>query len=577
MAVLSIVTASGPGPANVAEQTIVTSSRGLSVSAAGAATLGLLAAIAGGWLISAPPVLAGSNPPPRLPSGFYMDGRYPNGQGPTGHDAIQNQPGDAPGTEYNVTIPAGATHLVHYDTDSNCDPGYWEIWFLDASGAQITKFDHWDGYGCYSFPGAPNSNNWSQSFGIPSNAASVEYLNYSNTNPGGGYIYDAFDVVSGTPDQPAPAASTSYPPGLPGSANSTDPVNTLTGNFGYSHTDLTIPGRGPSPTFVRSYNSTDTRGPITGANWVSPLGPGWTNNYAVHLASPGDGTSDKLLVGPQGRTDRYTALGGGAFARSAGVTTVLVANGDGTYTAALADQTRWTFDQNGRLTSIADRYDSAGARRVSNLTYNSNGQLVTVSDPAGRGSLSFGYDPTTGLLTSATDWSGRVVKYGYDANSPPRLVSVTDRNNQVTTYTYDGTSQRLLTIKDANNHTALTMSYDSQGRVATQKDAVGLSTGQQTTFSYGIPGQNGNVSNTVTYPANGFDGFAPQQVDTYNNLGQVTQQLSKPSSTETLTSVNGHRERPTGGPRGIHWWPAKVPTPGDRMNAPPFCGIGYSG
>lgn len=52
------------------------------------------------------------------------------------------------------------------------------------------------------------------------------------------------------------------------------------------------------------------------------------------------------------------------------------------------------------------------------------------------------------------------------------------------TCAYDGISSHLTSITDTNNHAAVTMTYDSQGRVATQKDAQGLSAGQNTAFSY---------------------------------------------------------------------------------------------
>src|SRR5205085_4220318 len=75
-------------------------------------------------------------------------------------------------------------------------------------------------------------------------------------------------------------------------------VHTLTGNYSYAQVDAQIAGRGPSPAFARGYNSDDTR--------VGPLGPGWTHGYNIRLRSPGDGTGDLILVGPQGRSDRYT-------------------------------------------------------------------------------------------------------------------------------------------------------------------------------------------------------------------------------------------------------------------------------
>ncbi len=340
----------------------------------------------------------------------------------------------------------------------------------------------------------------------------------------GGAAYSvATAATTALPVQAAPAGTDSNPP-LINTTTSRDPVNTLTGSYAYSHTDLAIAGRGPSPTFVRSYNSDDSR--------TGPLGPGWTHNYNAHLASPGDGTSDVILDGPQGRSDRYT-LAGGVFTPPPAVFTTLVKNGDGTYTATFLDQTVWTFTSTGQLSKISDRYGNA-----STLTYNGSGQLVSVSDPAGRGSLTFSY--TNNLLTSVTDWASpaRSVQYGYDAQG--RLQTVTDRAGKVTTNGYDGTTSHLTNITDANNHTAVTMTYDAQGRVQTQKDARGLTTGQATTYGY-VTNGDGTKTTTVTYPTTSFQtSWNPTVADTYDTLGRLITRVSKPNSSETYTESIGY-------------------------------------
>jgi len=341
-------------------------------------------------------------------------------------------------------------------------------------------------------------------------------------------------ITSTLPTEPAPPFTAL--PGLPGTGATPDPVLTNAGSYAYSHTDLAIPGRGSSPAFARAYNGTDTR--------IGPLGPAWTHNYNIRLRNPGDGTADVILVNPNGRSDRYV-FNAGTYTRPSGVTTQLVKNATGpnAYTATLLDQTAWNFDVGGRLTSIVDRYGNQSV-----LAYSATGRLVSVSDPAGRGSLALAYDPTSGLLTSVTDWSGRKVSYDYDTSG--RLFHVADRNNQRTTFAYDGTSQRLTSITDANGHVAVSMTYDPQGRVATQKDARGLIAGQQTSFSYGAPDAQGNVTTTVTYPATSSDGFAPQQLDTYNPQSQIVTHVFKPSATESLTATytydaNGFRKQVT--------------------------------
>ena len=333
--------------------------------------------------------------------------------------------------------------------------------------------------------------------------------------------------------EPVPPGTESNPPYVNG-ATAGDPVSTLTGAFSHTLVDASIPGRGPSIAFARSYNSNDTR--------VGPLGPGWTHNYEARLIDPGDASGDVVLAGPQGRRDRYV-LTGGAFVAPDGVHTTLVAESDGTYTATDKGQSVWRFDAAGRLTEIRDRYGNASA-----LGYDSNGRLATIGDPAGRGSLTLGY--TGGLLTSITDWASPARTIGYEYDGSGRLWKVTDREGKVTTLGYDGASARLATITDARTNVALTLTYDGQGRVTTQKDAQGLVTGATTTFAYVVNGDGTRVT-TATAPATSFEpAFQPTIVDTYSAAGFLTSRVTRPSSTETLTESftydgNGNRTSAT--------------------------------
>ena len=298
-------------------------------------------------------------------------------------------------------------------------------------------------------------------------------------------------------------------------AHSNDPVNTQNGSYAYSFIDIAIAGRGPSPVFERSYNSNDTR--------VSSLGPGWTHNYATRLRDPGDGTTDIILVGPTGRSDRYTNSGG-TYTPPPGVYTALVKNGDSTYTATQKDQTTWTFNALGNLIRIEDRYGN-----ISFLTYDADNRLSEIGDPAGRGSLKLSYN-ADGLLESVSDWMTppRVVRYAYD--SQKRLRTVTDREGQVTTYGYDGVSQRITSILDANNHTAVVNTYDLDGRVVSQWDARGLVTGQKADFAYTTNG-DGTKLTTITYPSTSYEtSWRLAEEDSYDSQGRLTKKLSKPTS-----------------------------------------------
>jgi RHS repeat-associated protein len=359
------------------------------------------------------------------------------------------------------------------------------------------------------------------SFGFsipPQNVVSDNVLAVRGSDRGVESFMDIQVVTEGYGAESAQPSSTQYQNGETGA----DPVQSFHGAFVYNRTDVAIAGRGPTPVLTRSYNSGDLR--------VGPMGPGWTHSYNARIRSPGDGTLDLLFVHPDGNTDRFTRNNDETFSPGPAVYSTLIRNADLSYTVTQKDQSRLDFDSAGRLTKVTDRYGNA-----SNLTYNGNGQLATVSDPAGRGSLTFTY--TNGLLTGVADWAtpARTVTYEYDGSG--RLWKVTDREAKTTTFGYDGTSSRIASITDALNHVALTLTYDASGRVATQKDARGLTSGDVTTFGYVVNGDGSRVT-THTYPVTSFEpAFHPTVVDTYSANGWIQQRVSHPSSTETLTET----------------------------------------
>ena len=297
-------------------------------------------------------------------------------------------------------------------------------------------------------------------------------------------------------------------------------VATGPGSFTTSKTDVTVAGRGPVPTVTRSYDSNDTR--------VGAFGKGWKHSYEVRLVDPGDGGADVVLVGPLGRSDRYVASGG-TYVAPPGVLVSLTRNDDGSYTATGKDQSTRTFDGAGRLTALTDRYGNA-----STLAYNASGQLASVGDPAGRGSLALAYHPS-GRLASVTDWlsPARIVQYSYDASL--RLETVTDRAGGVTRYSYYA-DDRIATVTDPRGNVSLTLTYDAGGRVQTQKDARGLVTGQATSFT-SVDNGNGTFTTTTTYPVASFGAWAATVADTYSSTsGWLTSRVSRPSATETYTT-----------------------------------------
>ena len=417
-----------------------------------------------------------------------------------------------------ATVDAGQIEIASWSNVPNPQAGDWIG--LYASGAADTDREY--GY-IYTGGTASGSAGYQLPTDLPS--GTYELRLFANGTWSRVAVSNAF-TVTGLPVEPPPAGTDHNPP-LINAETGGSGVNTYTGAYSYSHTDVAIAGRGPAPQFTRAYNSNDTR--------VGPLGPGWTHSYAMRLVRPASGSTSIVLVGPQGRSDTYTRQADGSYAPPAGVFATLAANTNGTYTVTAKDLTVWTFDPLGHLGSISDRYGNTAF-----LGYDGSGHLTSISDPAGRGSLSLDYY-ANGRLKTVTDWASpaRVVTYGYDANG--RLNSVLDRQNALlpspqplTSYGYDA-SGRLSALTNPNGHTLLSITYDpTSGRVASQYDALGSS--NLTTFGY-----NNGVT-TVTQPSTTFDGAHPTTTDTYNASGWLISRVVAPSAnaSETMTTSYGY-------------------------------------
>ncbi len=247
------------------------------------------------------------------------------------------------------------------------------------------------------------------------------------------------------------------------------PVDSATGNFYHEFTDLTIPGRGISINFGRTYNS-------LAASQASMLGFGWTHSYNLFLTFDGSGNP---TVHEENAGTLPFSLSGSTYTAPARVLATLVKNGDGSFTLTRKDKSQFVFNPGGLLIKEVDRNGYATI-----LAYNANNQLTSVTDPAGR-QLVLGYNGS-GQVSSLSDPASRSVTYQYDLSG--NLQSVTDINGGITTFTYDS-NHLLLTMKDPRNG-VLTNIYDTSGRVTQQTDPMN----NVTKFTY----QSG--STLVTYP-----------------------------------------------------------------------------
>ncbi|HEY3314277.1 MAG TPA: DUF6531 domain-containing protein [Bacillota bacterium] len=202
-----------------------------------------------------------------------------------------------------------------------------------------------------------------------------------------------------------------------------DPINTATGNFIHTETDLVLYGRLPMA-FERYYNSLD---PFFGS-----LGNGWKHSfeYALDLRQAGLA----IVTRPDGRRDNYHLVGG-TIEPPPGVADTLARDRAGRYSLRTQDGLTYAFDSSGRLASIRDR--DGRTLTVGQTTIAGFSRVASVRDSAERG-FAFTYDDRA-RLTTVTDSAGRRVSFRYD--DVDNLVKVISVDGQATTYKYDDRDQ----------------------------------------------------------------------------------------------------------------------------------------
>ncbi len=226
-----------------------------------------------------------------------------------------------------------------------------------------------------------------------------------------------------------------------------DPVDSATGNFIFSNTDITVNGYNPI-SFTRYYNSVDI--------WQSILGKSWHADYDIKLKR----VSEQLvsITFNDGRVEEFTKTSDDTFRPMPGKYGIVeyVENG---YILTQKDKTKYTFDLSGDLLSIQNL-----SGNTTDLNYES-GRLSSVSNDCG--SLKFEY--TGNLLSKITDNTGKFVEYGYTGDN---LTSFIDVDGNKTSYTYDE-KNRLTVVLDPLGNAKVTNEYDNKNRVLNQIMADG--------------------------------------------------------------------------------------------------------
>ena len=303
---------------------------------------------------------------------------------------------------------------------------------------------------------------------------------FSETFTDGGTLTDSLTVpflVTAVPISPDSTWGGGNPSELPCAQSCEgDPVNTATGDYNETATDLAINGRGPGLEMTRTYSSLAAE-----AGESSVLGPGWAFAYGMKLSL--DGLGSATVTNGNGSKTKFDP-GPSGFVAPPRILAKLVENGDGTYTYTVKGRSTYTFNAAGALTGIVDINGNK-----TTLAYNGTGQLQTATDVSGR-SLSFSYNGA-GRLSTVTDSTGRSVTYTYDEAG--RLEDAKDVRGGHSTYAYDS-NDLMLTHKDQRGKLVVSNTYDGLGKVETQIDGLK----HETLFAYSQSGDS--LTTAVTNP-----------------------------------------------------------------------------
>ncbi|XVU22828.1 polymorphic toxin-type HINT domain-containing protein [Actinoplanes sp. CA-054009] len=252
------------------------------------------------------------------------------------------------------------------------------------------------------------------------------------------------------PDRQAAGCGCSVALGMTGASQATRAigVNTGTGGFSRSETDLSMISFGAPFVSARTYSSLNTG--------ASAFGPGWAWVYDLKV-TPVEGG---VLVRAEDGSDTLFKADGEAYKRPAGVRSTLRKAGDG-WELVTRDHTVFTFDAAGLLTSVLN------PRQVG-LRFAHTATSVTVTDASARKAT---LKLAGGLIQSVTLPDGRFTQYFY---TDGLLTKFRDATGEYWQYRYD--ANRLLTqVVQPDKVVALTNEY-AAGRVVRQRDALGALT-----------------------------------------------------------------------------------------------------
>lgn len=286
-------------------------------------------------------------------------------------------------------------------------------------------------------------------------------------------------------------------------------VDSLTGNEHWVLPGVRLAARGPGIDFQLGYNS-------LAAGQDDSIGHGWRDSYDMSLSPSSFGT--EVVTQETGATVPFAQAGSGTWVAPPKFDATLVQNSDGTWLFTRHHRELFTFDANGRLTTIADRNGY-----TTTLTYGSYGLDHVVDDAGHR----LNYTWANGHVASISDVSDaaqpRTMTFSYDGSG--NLTHFGDIGGGAWPMSYDD-SHRLLSVQSprlAGGPNVRQFHYDAQGRVDWEQDPQG----GRTKLYYDDP--HAGATRIVDPAGNA-------RVDDYNDAGQrtsVTLGYSTPDASTT--------------------------------------------
>ncbi|MDR3429668.1 hypothetical protein [Silvimonas sp.] len=276
-----------------------------------------------------------------------------------------------------------------------------------------------------------------------------------------------------------------------------------------------------------SYNGSGTTKAVS--TWLAGGVAKYTiSNYTqFHSATVTDplGTARTFTYGDAQGLVRLSSMTGGACPECEAQAQTFDTNGNvASRTDFKGNKTTYVYDLTRNLeTSRTEAAGTAQARTITTIWHPTFHLPAQITEP--NRVTNYTYDANGNLLTKSVTASGNTRSWNYTYNNFGQVLTATDPDSNKTTYTYD-TSGNLTTLTDARGHLTQFTSYDANGNLLVMTDP----NGKTTSFSW-------DARNRLKSRQSGSDLTSY----TYDLVGQLISVVFPDSSSVAYTYDAAHR------------------------------------